>query len=309
MMTYLALLNRRIKLDGHNYLSWAPAVKIYLRGQRQISRILHLHKGRMPNITDYPPSKGDPTLPDWESIHYFVIVPFLFHFFSPSLEYWAFELLVLLAGLMPQSEISTLLLAMCVNTEAIAYMVIYGLSMAASTRVSNELGAGNPDKAKHAMVVTLMLSLVLTLSVVLALAFGHTIWAGFFSDSITTIRKYASLSHFVIISIILESITGVLSGVARGCGWQNFAVFINLGTLYCIGMPISIFLGFKHKLYTMGLWLRLICGLSCQAVGFLLLILRSKWTPMEFTEGASPKSHCSSIKTANPLSDLASLSC
>lgn len=38
-------------------------------------------------------------------------------------------------------------------------------------------------------------------------------------------------------------------GVARGCGWQNFAVFINLGTLYCIGMPISIILGFKHKLY------------------------------------------------------------
>ncbi|KAI8552540.1 hypothetical protein RHMOL_Rhmol06G0274900 [Rhododendron molle] len=137
-----------------------------------------------------------------------------------------------------------------VNTEAIAYMVIYGLSMAASTRVSNELGAGNPDKAKHAMVVTLMLSLVLTLIVVLALAFGHTIWAGFFSDSITTIKKYASMSHFVIISIILESITGVLSGVARGCGWQNFAVFINLGTLYCIGMPISIILGFKHKLYT-----------------------------------------------------------
>ncbi|KAF7140015.1 hypothetical protein RHSIM_Rhsim06G0199800 [Rhododendron simsii] len=127
------------------------------------------------------------------------------------LKYWAFELLVLLAGLMPQSEISTLLLAMCVNTEAIAYMVICGLSMAASTRVSNELGAGNPDKAKHAMVVTLMLSLVLTLIVVLALAFG----------------------------------------VARGCGLQNFAVFINLGTLYCIGMPISIFLGFKHNLYAM----------------------------------------------------------
>ncbi|KAF7141633.1 hypothetical protein RHSIM_Rhsim06G0200200 [Rhododendron simsii] len=100
----------------------------------------------------------------------------------------------------------------CVNTEAIAYMVIYGLSMAASTRVSNELGAGNPDRAKHAMVVTLMLSLVFTLIVVLALAFGHTIWAGSFSDSLTTIKKYASMSHFVIISIILESITGVLSG-------------------------------------------------------------------------------------------------
>ncbi|KAI8552541.1 hypothetical protein RHMOL_Rhmol06G0275000 [Rhododendron molle] len=157
----------------------------------------------------------------------------------------------------------------------------------ASTRVSNELGAGNPDRAKHAVVVTLMLSLVLTLIVVSALA----IWAGFFSVSSTIIKDYASLCHFVVISIILESITGVLSGVARGCGWQNFAVFFNLGTLYCIGTPISIILGFKHKLYA-------------RVVGFLLLMLRSKWTRMEFTEGVSPKSHCSSIRTTNPLSDL-----
>ncbi|KAM3204068.1 hypothetical protein P3L10_027477 [Capsicum annuum] len=40
----------------------------------------------------------------------------------------------------------------CVNTEAIAYTISYGLSAAASTRVANELGAGNPNKAKHAMV-------------------------------------------------------------------------------------------------------------------------------------------------------------
>ncbi|MFQ6664274.1 hypothetical protein Gotur_031449 [Gossypium turneri] len=47
------------------------------------------------------------------------------------LEYWAFELLVLLAGLMPNSEVTTSLIAMCVNTESIAYMITYGLSAAA----------------------------------------------------------------------------------------------------------------------------------------------------------------------------------
>ncbi|KAJ0475456.1 putative multi antimicrobial extrusion protein [Helianthus annuus] len=47
------------------------------------------------------------------------------------LEYWAFELLVLLAGVLPDSEITTSLIAMCVNTEAIAYMLTYGLSAAA----------------------------------------------------------------------------------------------------------------------------------------------------------------------------------
>ncbi|CBI20274.3 unnamed protein product, partial [Vitis vinifera] len=74
------------------------------------------------------------------------------------LEYWAFEILVLLAGLMPNSETTTSLIAMCVNTGAIAFMIAYGLSAAASTRVSNELGAGNLDRAKHAMAVTLKIT-------------------------------------------------------------------------------------------------------------------------------------------------------
>lgn len=206
------------------------------------------------------------------------------------LEYWAFELLVLLAGLMPNSEITTSLIAMCVNTEAIAYMITYGLSAAASTRVSNELGAGNPDRAKHAMAVTLKLSIFLALTVVLALAFGHNIWAGFFSDSSTIIQKFASLTPFLVVSIIFDSFQGVLSGVARGCGWQHLAVYINLGTFYCIGMPIAILLAFKFKLYAQGLWLGLICGLSCQAGTLLLLTKFSKWAKMELSENSHEES-------------------
>nr|KJB61864.1 hypothetical protein B456_009G387100 [Gossypium raimondii] len=78
-----------------------------------------------------------------------------------NLEYWAFELLVLLAGLMPNSKVTTSLIAMCVNTKSIAYMITHGLSAAASTRVSNELGAENPRKAKTAMAVSLKLSILL----------------------------------------------------------------------------------------------------------------------------------------------------
>ena len=46
-----------------------------------------------------------------------------------------------------------------------------------STRVSNELGAGNPDRARSAMNVTLKLTVALALCVVVALSFGHNLWA------------------------------------------------------------------------------------------------------------------------------------
>ncbi|XP_037491643.1 protein DETOXIFICATION 19-like [Jatropha curcas] len=146
-----------------------------------------------------------------------------------------------------------------VNTETIAYMLTYGLSAAASTRVSNELGAGNPNRAKGAMAVTLKLSLSLALIVVLALAFGHNVWAALFSDSHAIIKEFASMASFLAVSIKFDSIQGVLSGVARGCGWQHLAAYGNLATFYFIGMPISCVLGFKLKLYVKGFmdWLNL----------------------------------------------------
>ncbi|KAG8472368.1 hypothetical protein CXB51_034239 [Gossypium anomalum] len=164
------------------------------------------------------------------------------------LEYWAFEILVLLAGLMPNSEITTSLVAI-VNTEAIAFNFTYGLSAAASTRVSNELGAEKPEKAKKAMAVTLQLVVLLALIVVLALAFGHDTWAGFFSDSASIIKDFATMTPFLAISIAVDSFQSVLSGVARGIGWQHMVVVVNLASYYVVGMPIAAIAGFKFKLY------------------------------------------------------------
>ncbi|XP_010684777.2 protein DETOXIFICATION 18 [Beta vulgaris subsp. vulgaris] len=193
------------------------------------------------------------------------------------LEYWAFEILVLLAGLFPNSEITTSLIAMCVNTEAIAFNFTYGLSAAASTRVSNELGAGRPNEAKHAMRVTLKLSVMLTAIVLLALGFGHEIWSGFFSDSIDIMQAFASMTPLVCITIFLDSIQGILSAVCRGCGWQQMAMYINLATFYLIGMPIACLLAFKFDLYVKGLWIGLICGLAAQNGSLYLITRLQNW--------------------------------
>ncbi|KAI9385807.1 hypothetical protein POPTR_011G117400v4 [Populus trichocarpa] len=200
------------------------------------------------------------------------------------LEYWAFELLVLIAGVMPNAELTTSVIAMCVNTEDIAYMCTSGLSATVSTRVSNELGAGNPDKAKQAMATTLKLSVLLALLIVLALATGHDIWAGFFTDDLSIIKAFASMTPFLAISIALDAFQVVFTGVTRGCGWQNLAVIVNVATFFCIGMPMATLLGFKFKLYSKGLWIGLICGLSCQTCTLLLITLRTKWTRMDLSE-------------------------
>ncbi|EYU44958.1 hypothetical protein ABFS82_13G072800 [Erythranthe guttata] len=206
------------------------------------------------------------------------------------MECWAFEILVLLAGLMPNSKISTSLIAICVNTQAICYMVAYGLSAAASTRVSNELGAGNPNRAKRAAVVTLKLTLVLELCVVLALCFGHNIWANAFSHNPDIIKAYASMTPLLAVSVSFDAVQTVLSGVVRGCGWQHLAVFIVIGNFYFIGMPIAALLGFKFNLHAKGLWIGLICGVSAEMVGLLLLTKFAKWTRVELSQESSTQS-------------------
>ena len=79
--------------------------------------------------------------------------------------------------------------------------------------MSNELGAGNPNQAKSAMAMSLKLSVLLALTVVLALGFGHNIWAGFFSGSPAIIHEFASMTPLLAISIIVDSVQGVLSGL------------------------------------------------------------------------------------------------
>ncbi|KAI4967326.1 hypothetical protein ZWY2020_028404 [Hordeum vulgare] len=68
------------------------------------------------------------------------------------LEWWSFELLVLLSGLLPNPKLETYVLSiwLCVaefwslNTDALMFTVPSGLCAAVSTR-SNELGAGRPQ--------------------------------------------------------------------------------------------------------------------------------------------------------------------
>lgn len=86
--------------------------------------------------------------------------------------------------------------------------------------MSNELGAGNPDRAKHAMGVTLKLTVLLAVIVVAGLSFGHNLWAGSFSDSPVIISAFASMTPLLVASISCDFVQGILSGLCALCYFQ-----------------------------------------------------------------------------------------
>ncbi|XP_078433702.1 protein DETOXIFICATION 19-like [Wolffia australiana] len=151
------------------------------------------------------------------------------------LEYWAFDIITLLAGLMPDSDTKTSIVAMCVNTVSVSFFITFGFSAVVSTRVANELGAGNVDKAKNAIKVASELAIVLATIVVSVFVPGHKLWARFFSSSPVIITEFGRMVPLLTITMILDTAQGVLSGVARGCGWQRIGACTNLGAFYLIG--------------------------------------------------------------------------
>uniref|UniRef100_A0A2C9UKT8 Polysaccharide biosynthesis protein C-terminal domain-containing protein n=1 Tax=Manihot esculenta TaxID=3983 RepID=A0A2C9UKT8_MANES len=75
------------------------------------------------------------------------------------LEYWSFEMVVLLSGLLPNPKLETSVLSISLNTCWMVYMISVGLGGAISTRVSNELGAGHPQGARLALCVMIIIAL------------------------------------------------------------------------------------------------------------------------------------------------------
>lgn len=75
------------------------------------------------------------------------------------------------------------------------------------------MGAGNPAQAKRAMIVSIKLCALLALVIGLALAFGHNLWAHFFTESPVIIQQFASMTPLLIVTIVVDiGAQGVLSG-------------------------------------------------------------------------------------------------
>lgn len=181
------------------------------------------------------------------------------------LEYWSFELLVILSGLLPNPKLETSTLSVCMTTSSLMYQIPTGLGGATSTRVSNELGAGNARAARRAVIVSLCLGALEGAAVYLILFSLRNTWGSLFTND-AEVREYvARLMPMLAFLSSIDAIQGVFSGVVRGGGWQAFGAATNLGSYYGVGLPIGLVLAFKLHYNDMGFWIGMTCGIITQA--------------------------------------------
>ncbi|KAL5763381.1 hypothetical protein ACOSP7_019645 [Xanthoceras sorbifolium] len=205
-----------------------------------------------------------------------------FKFAIPSavmicLEWWSFELLVLMSGLLPNPQLETSVLSVCLDTIETLFTITYGLGAAVSTRVSNELGAGNPNMARVAVYAVMLLAATETIIVNMTLFASRHVLGYLFSNEKEVVDYVTTFIPLVCLSVILDGLQGVLSGVARGCGWQNIGAFVNLGAFYLCGIPLAASLGFWLKLRGMGLWIGVLAGAFTQTILLSIITSYTDW--------------------------------
>ncbi|KAG2610935.1 protein DETOXIFICATION 16-like [Panicum virgatum] len=193
------------------------------------------------------------------------------------LEMWSFELIVLLSGLLPNPELETSVLSISLNTAAFVWMIPFGLGSAISTRVSNELGAGRPQAARLAVRVVVFLAVSEGLAMGLILVCVRYVWGHAYSNVPEVVAYVAKMMLVIAVSNFFDGIQCVLSGVARGCGWQKIGACINLGAYYVAGIPCAYLIAFVLRVGGMGLWLGIICGLLVQLLLLMVVTLCTNW--------------------------------
>ncbi|KFK41799.1 hypothetical protein AALP_AA2G173600 [Arabis alpina] len=193
------------------------------------------------------------------------------------LELWSFELLVLASGLLPNPVLETSVLSICLNTSLTIWQISVGLGGAASIRVSNELGAGNPQVAKLAVYVIVGIAVAQGIVVVTVLISIRKLLGHAFSSDPKIISYAASMIPIVACGNFLDGLQCVLSGVARGCGWQKIGACVNLGSYYLVGVPLGLLLGFHFHVGGRGLWLGIVTALAVQVVCLSLVTIFTNW--------------------------------
>uniref|UniRef100_A0A0E0GPX0 Protein DETOXIFICATION n=1 Tax=Oryza nivara TaxID=4536 RepID=A0A0E0GPX0_ORYNI len=170
-----------------------------------------------------------------------------------------------------------LCLESCMTISGWVFMISVGFNAAASVRVSNELGAGNPKAAYFSVwVVTISCAIISAILAVVILCLRNYI-SYLFTEGEVVSNAVADLCPLLAITLILNGIQPVLSGVAVGCGWQQFVAYVNIGCYYIVGVPLGVLLGFVFKLGVKGIWGGMLGGTCMQTAILVWVTLRTDW--------------------------------
>ncbi|OIW17267.1 hypothetical protein TanjilG_22379 [Lupinus angustifolius] len=127
----------------------------------------------------------------------------------------------------------------CLTISTLHFTICYSIGAATSTRVSNELGAGNTEAVKVAVFASMFLAITEAVIIGATLCSCRHILGYAYTKENMIVDYVAVITPLLSLSVCMDSFQAVLSGVARGGGWQYLGAYVNLGSFYLVGVPVG----------------------------------------------------------------------
>jgi len=189
-----------------------------------------------------------------------------------SVEFTTFAAISVFAGWFGAEAVSGHQVA--INLASLMFMVPLGIGSASSVLVGHAIGEQDMAHARRVAASALAVGtgyMVLSACVLLTLP---ALFAG----------AYTSVPGVVAVAVLLIPIAGVFqvfdglqvvsAGVLRGAGDTRAPLVSNVLGFWLVGMPVSLWLGFRAGLGVVGLWWGFVAGLAAVAA-FLVLRVRA----------------------------------
>ncbi|MQM05751.1 hypothetical protein Taro_038575 [Colocasia esculenta] len=190
---------------------------------------------------------------------------------------WYMMVLVVLVGYLSDAEIAVGSVSICMNINGWEAVFFIGMNMAISVRVSNELGSGHPRAAKYSVLVVVLQSLAISIVCVVVILASRNYFAVIFTNDTEIQQAVAKIAYLLAVTMVLNSVQQVITGVAVGGGWQALVAYINLGCYYIFGLPLGLVLGYVVHWGVEGIWAGMLCGIAAQTIMLLVAIWRTNW--------------------------------
>lgn len=165
------------------------------------------------------------------------------------------------------------------NFSSLIFMIPYSLGMAATVRVGQALGRGEPRAARFAAGVAMSVALAYACLSASAMLLGRQQIALLYSPDPAVIAVAASLIIYSALFQFSDAVQVTAAGALRGYQDTRATMLITLFSYWGIGLPVGYSLGlstwFGEPSGPRGLWQGLVVGLSCAAVLLGIRLLRS----------------------------------
>ncbi len=190
-----------------------------------------------------------------------------------TLEFGAFAVIALLAGWFGTESVAGHQVA--INLASLTFMVPLGVSSAASVMVGHAVGEGDALQARRVATAALIVGAVFMGACAGMMLAIPELLARLYTSVPGVVAVAAALIPIAGVFQVFDGLQVVATGILRGIGDTRAPMVVNILGFWLMGMPVSLWLGFREGGGVVGLWWGFVAGLAGVAA-FLLWRVRAR---------------------------------